>query len=265
MSTEPIVLEPIGPHTARLRLNRPDRLNAMDPATFARFHRILGDLAGDPALRAVVLTGTGRAFSAGADLKEMQARPQGDATVRDATATLHLYQDTTRRLTAHPAVFIAAINGLAVGVGAELALAADVRIGSDTAELRLPEVQRGLFGTNGVLHLLPRVVGQGRAADWLLTGRPVPAAELLAAGFLTEVVPADRLQARAVELAETIAGNAPVSVRLVKALLRRTWEVDLEAMLQYEVDGMLRCMASDDIEEGLRAFLEKRPPRWQGR
>ncbi|MEZ4457664.1 MAG: enoyl-CoA hydratase-related protein [Gemmatimonadales bacterium] len=88
-----------------------------------------------------------------------------------------------------------------------------------------------------------------------------PAAE---AGFLTEIVPGDLLE-RARDLALTVAGNAPISVRLIKRLLRRTWEVDLEAMLQYEIDGMLACMSSDDIEEGLRAFFEKRPPRWQGR
>lgn len=265
MSSDALILERTGPHTAMIRFNRPERLNAVDLATLARLHELLGRLAADADLRAVVLTGTGRAFSAGADLKEMRSRPQAGATVRDAHRMLELFQDTTRRMVNHPAIFIAALNGIAVGVGAELSLAADIRIGADTAELMLSEVTHGLFETNGVMYFLPRVVGLGRATQWLLTGERVPAAQLLAAGFLTEVVPGDRLAARARELAETIAGNAPVSVRLVKSLLRRTWDVDLEAMLQYEVDGMLRCMASDDIEEGLRAFAEKRAPRWSGR
>lgn len=265
MASDSLVFERTGPHTGLIRLNRPERLNAVDEATFGRLHQLLGQLAADLELRAVVLTGTGRAFSAGADLKEMEGRPQGQAAVRDAHRMLERFQDTTRRMVNHPAILIAAINGIAVGVGAELALAADIRIGADTAELMFTEARRGLFQTNGVMHFLPRVVGQGRAAHWLLTGDRIKAAELLAAGFVSELVPAERLMERAAELALTIAGNAPVSVRLIKSLLRRTWEVDLEAMLQYEIDGMLRCMASEDIEEGLRAFAERRAPRWQGR
>jgi len=237
----------------------------MDQATFAQLHALLGELAQAPELRAVVITGTGRAFSAGADLKEMESRPQQESSVRDAHRELHLFQDVTRRMVEHPVIFIAAINGIAVGVGAELSLASDIRIGTDATELMLSEVKRGLFETNGVMHFLPRVVGHGRAAHWLLTADRIKAPALLEAGFITELVPAERLLDRAHELARTVAANAPVSVRLVKRLLRRTWEIDLEAMLQYEIDGMLTCMASEDIEEGLRAFAEKRQPSWKGR
>lgn len=264
MSDERIIFERTGPHTALMRFNRPDRLNAMDIASMERLHTLLGDIGREPDLRAVVITGTGRAFSAGADLKEMQPSAAGDLSIREARNQLMLFQDITRRMVGSDTVFISAINGIAVGVGAELSLASDVRIGSDAAEMMLSEVKRGLFETNGVLHTLPRIVGHGRATQWLLTGERVPAATLLASGFLTELVPAGELMPRAQALADTIAGNAPVSVRLIKRLMRRTWEVDLEAMMQYEVDGMLACMASDDIEEGLRAFLEKRPPVWRG-
>jgi len=248
-----------------LRLNRPDRLNAMDTASMAELHRLLGELEQDDVVRVVILTGTGRAFSAGADLKEMEATPPSEITVRAAREQLQLYQDITRRMVNHHCVFIAAMNGIAVGVGAELALAADIRIGTDATEVMLTEVSRGLFETNGVLHFLPRVVGQGRAAHWLLTGQRIKSADLLQAGFITELLPADRLLARAHELASTIVGNAPISLRLIKQLLRRTWEVDLEAMLQYEVDGMMACMASEDIEEGVQAFVERRAPRWRGK
>jgi enoyl-CoA hydratase/carnithine racemase len=265
MTAPRLVVERIGPHTSSVRFNRPDRLNALDTASLEDFHRLLGEFLTDPDLRAVVLTGTGRAFSAGADLKAMQSKPQAEMTVREARGMLQLFQDITRRMVDSPVIFIAAINGIAVGIGAELSLASDIRIGTEASEMMLSEVKRGLFETNGVMHFLPRVVGHGRAAQWLLTGERVPAATLLEAGFITELVPADRLIARARELAETVAGNAPISIRLVKRLLRRTWEVDLEAMLQYEVDGMLACMASEDIEEGLRAFVEKRTPQWKGR
>jgi enoyl-CoA hydratase/carnithine racemase len=264
MATERILFERPAPHLGVIRFNRPDRLNAMDQASMVGLHALLGEVGTDPTLRAVVITGTGRAFSAGADLKELDTQHQADVTVRAARTQLQLFQDITRRMVESPVVFIAAINGLAVGVGAELSLASDIRIGTDATEVMLSEVKRGLFETNGVLHYLPRVVGHGWAARWLLTGERVGAATLLQAGFITELVPADRLPARALELAETIAANAPVSIRLIKRLLRRTWEVDLEAMLQYEVDGMMACMASDDIEEGIRAFLEKRSPVWKG-
>ena len=253
-----------GPHTALIRFNRPDRLNAMDQASMDDLHALVGRLSLEPALRAVVITGTGRAFSAGADLKEMDATPQREILVRDAHRQLHRFQDLTRRMVESPVIFIAAMNGIAVGVGAELALASDIRIGTDATELMLSEVKRGLFETNGVMHYLPRIVGHGRAAQWLLTGERVPAPTLLAAGLISELVPADRLLERAATLAAAVAANAPISVRLIKKLLRRTWEVDLEAMLQYEVDGMMACMASQDIKEGLRAFMEKRPPVWKG-
>ncbi len=259
-----ILFESTGPHTALIRFNRPDRLNAMDQASMDDLHALVGRLSLEPALRAVVITGTGRAFSAGADLKEMDATPQREILVRDAHRQLHRFQDLTRRMVESPVIFIAAMNGIAVGVGAELALASDIRIGTDATELMLSEVKHGLFETNGVMHYLPRIVGHGRAAQWLLTGERVPAPTLLAAGLISELVPADRLLERAATLATAVAANAPISVRLIKKLLRRTWEVDLEAMLQYEVDGMMACMASQDIKEGLRAFMEKRPPVWKG-
>ena len=264
MASDRILFESTGPHTALIRFNRPDRLNAMDRASMTDLHALVGRLALEPGLRSVVITGTGRAFSAGADLKEMDATPQREALVRDARCQLHQFQDLTRRMVESPVIFIAAMNGIAVGVGAELALASDIRIGTDATELMLSEVTRGLFETNGVMHYLPRIVGHGRAAQWLLTGERVPAPTLLAAGLITELVPADQLLGRATALAMTVAANAPISVRLIKKLLRRTWEVDLEVMLQYEVDGMMACMASEDIEEGLRAFMEKRPPVWKG-
>ena len=265
MTDDRLAYERVNRHVALLRFNRPDRLNAVDRATLRQFHDRMVTFAADADLRAVILTGTGRAFSAGADLKEMEQDPEMGPTVADAHRLLHQFQDVTRRMVALPAVIITAVNGIAVGVGAELALASDIRIGTERSELMLSEVRRGLFETNGVMHYLPRVVGHGRAAQWLLTGERVPARELLASGFLTEMVAPDRLMPRALELAATIAGNAPVSLRLLKRLLHRTWDVDLETMLQYEVDGMLACMASEDMKEGLRAFVEKRAPRWTGR
>ena len=252
MPSDRIVFERTSNFTALIRFNHPERLNAMDRAAMEELHALLGRLNEEPDLRAVVVTGTGRAFNAGADLKEMDSTPQSEVTVRAARNQLQMFQNITRRMVESRTVFIAAINGIAVGVGAELSIASDIRIGTDASEVMLSEVKRGLFETNGVMHYLPRLVGHGRAAQWLLTGERVPAATLLAAGFLSELLPADRLLGRARELADQVAANAPVSVRLIKRLLRRTWETDLETMMQYEVDGMMACMASEDIEEGVR-------------
>ena len=262
MTSDRIVHQRTGEGVAILRFNRPDRLNAMDRASIAELHRLLGEMGRDDTLRVVIITGTGRAFSAGADLKEMEETFRTATAVTAAREELQLYQDITRRMAESPVVFISAINGIAVGIGAELSLASDIRIGSDAAEVMFSEVNRGLFQTNGVMHFLPRVVGQGRATQWLLTGERVKASRLLEAGFLTELVSAERLIPRAQELADTIAANAPVSVRLIKQLLRRTWEADLETTLQSEIDGVMTCRASEDMGEGLRAFLEKRKPRW---
>ncbi len=265
MTDDRIIFEKTGPHTGLIRLNRPERLNAIDMESMEALHRLLGRLSVDPDLRAVVLTGTGRAFSSGADLKAMDETPPGEVTIKTAHGQFQLFQDVTRRMVSSPVVYLAAINGIAVGVGAELSVASDIRIGTDASEVMLSEVKRGLFETNGVLHYLPRIVGHGRATQWLLTGERVKAATLLAAGFLSELVPADRLLPRAQELAEAIAANAPLSIRMLKHLLRRTWDVDLEAMMQYEVDGMMACLASEDVEEGVRAFVERRAPVWKGR
>ncbi len=265
MPSDHIVYQRTGDRVSVLRFNRPDRLNAMDLASMTELHRLLGEITRDEGLRVVILTGTGRAFSAGADLTEMEATLGSETTVRAAREQLQLYQDITRRMVTSPVVFIAAINGIAVGVGAELSLASDIRIGSESAEVMLSEVTRGLFLTNGAMHFLPRLVGQGHAARWLLTGERVKAPALLQSGFITELVAEDRLLPRAQELAATIGANAPLSLRLIKQQLRRTWEVDLETTLQSEVDGVMACMASEDMAEGLQAFAEKRVPVWSGR
>ncbi|MEO8451090.1 MAG: enoyl-CoA hydratase/isomerase family protein [Gemmatimonadota bacterium] len=264
MSADPILYERVTDRVAVLTFNRPEVLNAVNQATIERFNELLAETDRDPGLRAIVLTGKGRAFSAGADLKEYSST-LGAATLRDAVRGLDATQEITRRFVAHHAVFVAALNGIAVGIGAELSLNADLRIGCDASELYFSEAKRGLFQTNGVMHLLPRIVGQGRAAHWLLTSERIKAPALLAGGFLSELVPQDQLVARAIELASMAAANAPVSVTHLKKLLRRTWEVDLETMLQLEIDGMMACMASEDAEEGVRAFGERREPRWLGR
>ncbi|HEX9894850.1 MAG TPA: enoyl-CoA hydratase/isomerase family protein [Gemmatimonadales bacterium] len=245
-----------------LTINRPDVLNAIDHGMVRRLGELLEGTTQPQRLRALVITGAGRAFSAGHDLR------QPPAGADEPVARVHEYltelQRLTTRLLDHPAIIIAAINGPAVGMAAELCVAADLRLAAEEAYLLFPEVRRALFETNGVMYLLPRAVGQARASDWLLTGRRIPAGELLAAGFVSRVLPAAELLPAALEMAEEIAASAPRSIRLVKRLLQRSWQSDLTSMLLAEVDGVVETISSPDLAEGLRAFLEKRDPRYTG-
>lgn len=250
---------------ALITFNRPEVLNALRGETVVALHELLHGIEQDPALRAVVFTGAGRAFSTGRDLKEQDALSATPAVRDDVVATIEQYQELTRRLTRMHKVVISAINGVAVGIGAELATASDIRLASPQARIAFPEVRRALFLTNGVLYRLPRIVGLGRAADWVLSGRTVEADELLATGFVSRMVEGESLVANALETAMSLAANAPISTRLAKVLLGRAYEVDLEMMLELEREALADCIESDDYREGMKAFLEKREPNYTGR
>ena len=244
-----------------ITLNRPDVLNAFDHAMVTRLAERL-DQARDAGMRALILTGSGRAFSSGHDLAEPAL------TGAEPVGNVHTYlweiQHLTTRILEHPAIVIAAINGAAVGMAAELSVAADLRLASDQAYLLFPEVRLALLETNGVTWLLPRAVGHARASDWLLTGRRVPAADLATAGFVSRVVPSAELMAATMELASEVAASAPRSLRLVKRMLHRGWTGDLNASLLAEIDGVVATSQSPDLIEGMRAFSEKRVPRYSG-
>jgi enoyl-CoA hydratase/carnithine racemase len=253
------------------RFNRPDRLNAFRMQTFSELEAILDEVASNDEIRVLVLTGEGRAFSAGVDLKEMAEGEESETaapphhTLRLLREDLHRYQELTRRLIHYPKTIMAAINGVAVGVGAEVALASDLRIAAEGARLAFTEARRGLFETNGVLYLLPRIVGHGRAMEMLLTGDMTSAQAMLDAGLVTRVVAADRLLDEAKELAGTIAANAPITVRRIREIMARTWDLDLDSVMQLEIDGNLEVLGSDDLREGVAAFVEGRTPRFRGR
>jgi len=245
--------------------NRPAVLNAFRQATLREFISILDDVKADDMVRVLVITGKGRAFSAGIDLKEM-AYPSSDSLLlKQAYDELQAIQDVTRRMVQLPKIIIAAVNGIAVGIGVETALASDIRLAADKATFAFTEVKRALSETNGVMYILPRLVGQGRAMQMLLTGEMVLAQDALSAGLVTRVVAQDQLMEYAMDMAHTIAANAPLSVRLVKKTMQRTYDLDLEAVMQLEVDGMIQCFRSEDLVEGFNAFLEKRSPVYKGK
>jgi enoyl-CoA hydratase/carnithine racemase len=245
--------------------NRPNVLNAFRQATLREFITILDDVKADDSVRVLIITGTGRAFSAGIDLKEM-AYPSSDSlSLKRAYDELQGIQDVTRRMVHLPKIIIAAVNGIAVGIGVETALASDVRLAAEEATFAFAEVKRALFETNGVMYILPRLVGQGRAMQMLLTGDKILAQEALNTGLVTRVVAQEQLMEYAMDMARTIATNAPISVRLVKQTMQRTYDLDLEALMQLEVDGMMQCFGSEDLVEGFNAFLEKRHPIYKGK
>jgi len=245
--------------------NRPAVLNAFRQATLREFISILDDVKADDSVRVLIITGNGRAFSAGIDLKEM-AYPSSDSlTLKQAYDELQAIQDVTRRMVHLPKIIIAAVNGIAIGIGVETALASDIRFAAEEATFAFTEVKRALFETNGVMYILPRLVGQGRAMQVLLTGEKILGQEALNIGLVTRVIAQERLLDAAMDMAHTIAANAPISVRLIKQTMQRTYDLDLEAMMQLEVDGMLQCFRSEDLVEGFTAFLEKRSPVYKGK
>jgi enoyl-CoA hydratase/carnithine racemase len=250
---------------ALLTFDRPHRLNAFTDETRGELLALLDHTAVDASVGAVVLTGAGRGFCSGEDLKWRSETAQAARSSASAQVSLSDCQEVSRRMVGHPKPILAAVNGVAVGFGAELAIASDIRIAAAGASFALPECKRALFVTNGALYLLPRIVGYGRALEMVLTGRTISATEALAAGLVSRVVPDEQIVEATVETAHLISRNAPVSLRLLKSHIRRAAELDFEGSLRLEVDAALECERTEDLAEGMRAFAEHREPRYQGR
>ncbi|MCX6065820.1 MAG: enoyl-CoA hydratase-related protein [Chloroflexi bacterium] len=259
------ILYEIQDQIAIVIFNRPEVLNVMRRAMFQQMLELLDEVAHNDAIRALVITGAGRAFSAGIDLDEVAHLFDGSMTMEQARAELDEMQELTRRMVNLPKPIVAAVNGLAVGAGAEIAISSDIRIASQTASFAFAEVQRGLFETNGVMHRLPRLIGMGRAAQVMLTGEKISAQTALEMGLVTRVLPSEMLMNAALELARTLAANAPISMRLVKQVLHQSYDLDLESVMALETEGTLECLESDDLREGVQAFLEKRAPVYRGK
>ena len=243
---------------ATVTLNRPAALNALTISMKERLLDTLRGLGHDRAVRAVVLTGAGRAFCAGQDLKERLAP---DPAPFDEELGLR-YNPIVRALRDLPQPVIAAVNGVAAGAGASLAFACDLRIAAEGASFVLAFGRIGLVPDSGATWTLPRLVGAARAAEIALLGDPVSAAEAFRIGLVTRVVPADALAAEAVAMAGRIAGLAPGATTATKRLLAAAFERDLDAALDAEAEAQAAAGGHRDHAEGLAAFVEKRPPRF---
>jgi enoyl-CoA hydratase/2-(1,2-epoxy-1,2-dihydrophenyl)acetyl-CoA isomerase len=251
--------------TAIITFNRPDVLNVFRRSMFQRLLNLFEAIENDDSIRVILLTGAGRAFSAGIDLDEVSHLFDGTMTMEQARAELNEMQELTRRMVNLPKPIISAINGVAVGAGAEIAISSDIRIASQLASFEFAEVKRGLFETNGVMHRLPRLIGMGRAAQVMLTGEKISAQSALGMGLVTRVLPSEMLMREALEIARSLAANAPISMRLVKQVLHKSYDLDLESVMALETEGTLECITSEDLKEGVTAFLEKRVPIYRGK
>lgn len=254
------VLKETAGAVAVLTINRPEKRNALDTATRTELIRALDHCHRDRAVRVVIVTGAGdKAFIAGADISEFAGRSAVDQyRVMKAASVYHAVD-------AFPKPIIAAINGFCLGGGCELAMACDIRIASDTARLGQPEVNLGIIPGGGGTQRLPRLVGLGNAFKLLYTGDLIDAAEALRMGLVDEVVPAAELMPRVRALAEKIASKSPVALELIKEAVRASVRTSLDEGLRHETTFFGLVFSSEDKEEGVRAFLEKRPPTFKGR
>ena len=251
----------VAEHVATITLNRPDVHNAMNNAMRRELTEVFTELATDDTVRVALITGAGdRAFSAGADIREF-VEPLVPAQFREERKRIDFRQAMDRC----PQPIIAAIRGYAFGGGLELALACDIRIAADDAQLGLTEINLAIIPGGGGTQRLPRLVGRGKALEMILTGMRVPAAEALRIGLVERVVPAAELAGAAATFARTVAGKAPIALRYAKEAVVGGITLPLADGIRLEADLSTLLRTTEDRLEGARAFLEKRKPNWSGR
>jgi len=269
LSYETILVQRDGP-VAIVRLNRPERMNAVIEQMYLELQDALRVAGDDPEVRVLILTGSVRrrpegdrpAFCAGADLKEHAAGTRTPAQKRQYITLAH---DTTRQLYEWPRPVIVAVNGPARGAGAEMALNGDVVLMADAASIAFPETGLGTFVGGGVTAHLTRLVGMARAKQLVYSGAVLDGPAAVAAGLAQASYPLDELMPAALDLARTFAEKAPISMAFAKQLIQAAPGRDLEATLAAETEAILACMTTEDWAEGVASYDQRRPPRYRGR
>lgn len=248
-------------HVARITIDRPAQMNAIDTATHRRLAEIWDEVEANPDIRCAVLTGAGdRAFSAGADLKDntgMSGVDYWKSISRDG------YRGLSLRQMSKPV--IARVNGLALGGGLEMVLGCDIVIAADTARFALPEAKVGRVPLDGGMVMLPRLIPRNIAVGMMMTGRMVQASEMVRYGLLNAVVPFDELDAEVDRWLADILASAPLSLRAIKAVVRGNASFPQHQAYELGAPELVAALGSDDANEGVAAFREKRRPVWQGR
>jgi enoyl-CoA hydratase len=241
-----------------IRINRPEKRNALNEATLREIAAALTEAKADDAVRVAVITGDQRAFAAGADVTEML----GKSPVEMQSSPRPAYWDAIR---AFPKPLIAAVSGWCLGGGNELALCCDMIVASQTAQFGQPEINLAIMPGAGGTQRLPRAVGKAVTMEMALAGRSLSAQEALALGLVNRVVAPELYLEKALELARIIAAKAPLAARQIKEAVLKTFELPLEQGLAAERRNYLLLFDSEDKEEGIAAFLDKRSPTWKGR
>ncbi|WP_355662281.1 enoyl-CoA hydratase/isomerase family protein [Halomonas salifodinae] len=244
-----------------IRFNRPHRLNAVVEPLYRELLAALAEAERDPDVRAVVLSGEGRAFCVGADMKEHGAASR---TLHQRREYLQLGNDVCEAILRSPLPVVAAVNGYALGAGAEMAVACDFIVMSEEAQIGFPEVSIGTCVGGGVSQLLPQLVGLGQARRLLYTGVRIDGLEAARLGLASQAVPAEALMDEALGLADTLSRQAPISLAMLKRLVNQGSHESLESQLQQELDAVFRCSTTADWQEGVDAFAEKRSPNFKG-
>lgn len=245
---------------ALITINRPEKRNALNIQTRQEGAAVLEELHEDEEVRVVVFTGAGdKAFIAGADIAEFAGRTA--ITQRDVMIARSLFT----AIDTFPKPVIAMVNGYCLGGGCELALACDLRIASETASFGQPEINLGIIPGGGGTQRLTRLVGEGKAMEMILTGDIIDAKTAFTLGLVNMVVPAAYLEAKTMEMANRIAEKSPVALRMAKEAVKTASRANLDEGLRREVDLFALCFSSEDKDEGVKAFLEKRKPAFKGR
>lgn len=241
---------------AVIKLNRPKVLNAMNKRLWLDFQAALSDAGKDQTIKVVVITGEGRAFSTGADLKESRTR-----SLEDYRDYLEELQEASRKLIRFEKPTIAAVNGYAVGSGYELALACDIRIAASEAQIGSPEAKVTSSVTGGAFRLVQDLIGPGRACELLYTGDYISGTEAERIGLVNRAVPLENLMQEVRAMAARIAQNSAFSLKMIKkGLLLARGEVSLEALMDYEVEACLACVSTKERQDSLKDFAERKKP-----
>jgi enoyl-CoA hydratase len=243
-----------------ITLNRPERMNVIGNDFLNDLDTVLTDIEMDDDLGALIITGAGKIFAAGADIKEIRSI--------DGVVSAHKFvarvQQCFNRIEAMGKPVIAAVNGLALGGGCELALVCDIRVAAENATFGLPEIKLGVLPGAGGTQRMPRLVGVGRAKELLYSGESIDAHEAFRIGLVNKVVADDSLMETALEMAGRLAARPPVALRLIKSAVNRGINMDLKSSLEYESRCFEMLFTTRDQKEGMQAFVEKRDPEFEG-